>query len=258
MDAVVVTARGAGTERHWSGPTGAAIAKAFLGAGIAVRWLCPVRRGEAAPAVAGADVLAIPGDVPPFRKVRARVEDAAVDHALVRMLRAHPADVVVHVGCGAPGSMNVLWIADRMGSAGLAVVHAREVLCHRGSLVDARGRDCRSWADADRCRECCTTRARGLPSRRAAFAAKLLRPLGAFSPMPTIVGFRNRLDVVLGSLQLAAHVLVFSEAEQEWLVQAGLEAGALVLASDAALAGQVTTAARAAVATMLPPAISTG
>ena len=254
MDVVLISARGAGPEPHWSRRVVAATAAALAARGDHVRWLCPLRAHEAAPAAPAPAVVVMPvaGRVAPFRSVTGRSTDPALDVALARALRPRPADVVVHVGFGAPGSVIALWLADRMGSRVAAVVRAAEVLCHRGTLIDERGQSCRSFADAARCTACCSTAGPGALSAAGARCARLLRPLGALSPFPSPVRFQNRADLAFASLQLVEPVLVATASDRELLVSAGLDARSIEIAGPDGVTGECVAAAIAAAPVAAP------
>jgi len=222
MEILITNARGTAAAPHWSEQLAAASAAALVAGGARVRWLWPHAGGRQRPELAGVELLAVAGAVPPFRRVQAQIEDAAADLLLTQTLRTRPADLVHHMGFGGPGSVNSLWIADRMGSHASAAVRAAEVLCHRQTLIDERGRACRAFEDAARCRDCCTTAGTGSLTDGQAWLARWLRPLGALSPFPSRNQFRNRLELAVGNLQLAVAVYVASAADAELLATAGI------------------------------------
>jgi hypothetical protein len=225
MDILLISARGAGAEPHWSRAVAADTAAALVAAGHRVRWLCAATATEPQPpAPAGVETTLVRGRRPAFRRVQRRFSDWRADVALARLLRPDPADVVLHIGFGAPGSVTTLWLADRMGARVLAVVNARELLCHRGTLIDAQGAECRKFDDAARCAACCAVPTGGGLTATQARLARLLRPLGGLSPFPSRVQFLNRYELALASLQLAAAVVVAEPWERDMLWSAGLPA----------------------------------
>lgn len=225
MEAILVTQRGNGAE-HWSRPLGAALAASLCAAGHRVRWLRAVQHGEqVGPAPAGVECTDLAAHSGSFRRVHARVTDAACDVALTRMLRERPAQQLFHLGYGSAGSVNTLWIATRMGTNCRAVVRAAEVLCHRATLVDEQGRDCAAWEDVQRCTACCL--AAGPLGRLEAGIGRLARRLGGLSPWPNPDAFRNRLELSVGNLQLADRVVVPLAADAAALRSAGIAEGAL-------------------------------
>jgi len=223
MDVVLISTRGRDGVPHWSRACACELAARLLQHGARVQWLCPLGDGEAAPAAAaGVRLDCRPGRVPPFRRVLARIADSRTDVALVRALRPLRRAVVVHVGFGAPGSAATLWLADRMGADAIGVVRADEVVCHRGTLVDATGAPCVEFTAAARCAQCVCAPwpGRGLTPLQSRWA-KGLRRLRGWSPFPTESAFLSRSDLVLGSL-LVATVVVGDAVQREQLCTAGL------------------------------------
>ncbi|MGE3175364.1 MAG: hypothetical protein AB7O97_22255 [Planctomycetota bacterium] len=241
MDLVLLSNRGGDGAPHWSRAAAGAVAAALAADGVRPRWLCALGEGEAAPTVpAGVDLDLLRGRRPAFRRVVARVSDVDIEVALARTLRPLRRPVVVHFGFGAPGSTASLWLAERMGGRGMAVVRATEVLCHRGTLVDHAGSPCAEFDDPRRCARCCCcgAAAEGLAPQQARLA-RLLRWLGPYSPYPNELAFRSRGDLVLSSLQLAT-VLVPSDDDRALLQRAGLSARSLAVVDGTAAAAVVT------------------
>ena len=133
--------------------------------------------------------------------------DSALEVLLTRSLRERAAHVVVHLGVGARGSPNVLWIADCMGSGPIAVVRAAEVVCQRGDLIHATGAACTKFDDAERCRLCCRASWWGHPHR-----TELL----------------NRSDLLAAGLLAAETVFVETQADAGLLVASGVPQRAIV------------------------------
>lgn len=222
MDVVLITARSRTAAPHWSRGQGEALATAFVAAGRRVRWLCAVDVDEPVPtAPAGVELTPIRGAVPPFRAVQRLVADVPMEVALARVLRPLRAATVVQLGPGAPGPAGALWLADRMGARTIAIARADEVLCHRGTLVDARGQRCTVWSEPSRCVGCCCTPTPdGLTPREARWARRL-RALRGWSPFPSRGQFLGRADLLFASLQVAT-IVVASEVERDLLGQSGL------------------------------------
>ncbi len=234
MDVVLVSARSTGPSAHWSRALTAAVATILVGEGLQVRWLCPLAVDEPEPAVpAGARLDVLRARPAPFRAVLARVGDTALDVALARALRPTRRALVAHLGFGAAGSVNTLWLAERMGARPFAVVRAAEVLCHRGTLVDERGAACDRVLDAERCAACCCAASADGLSPQQATLARWLRPLGGWSPFPDRGAFLSRADLVLGSL-LLANVVVGAAQDSERLQRAGLVARAIAVVGEVA------------------------
>lgn len=135
-----------------------------------------------------------------------------------RSLREQAAATVVHIGAGARGSPNLVWLADRMGSCAFAVVRATEVVCHRGDLIDHRGTACTNYLAPDHCRRCCA---------------------GGWWRRPPAVAFANRADLLAGSLLAARTVFVAAAADVGPLVAFGLSERSVVVADTAAIAAAV-------------------
>jgi hypothetical protein len=201
MKVLLISSPGAGPGLHWSHAAASALQEALLAAGAQAHWFAVVDAADAPrrPAVGGFTPLAVPRHA--LHRVTAGTEHLELEVELTRVLRRNPADAVVHLGVGARGSVNVSWLADRMGSAPFAVARASEVVCQRGDLIDARAQPCSIFEDADRCRACC--------------AASWLR-------RPRSDEFRNRLDLLVVGLQVCSAVFVETEPEAAMLERIGL------------------------------------
>ncbi|MCK5942545.1 MAG: hypothetical protein KAI24_11280, partial [Planctomycetes bacterium] len=116
-------------------------------------------------------------------------------------LRAEPNSVVVHVGLGAQGSPNVLWLADRLGSRTVACLRGAELVCHRGDLRDRDGRSCSEWSDAARCRWCCSTQ---------------------WWRRPSVNDLRNRIDLLVAGLLGCAAVAVHEHDDVRFVTDLGV------------------------------------
>lgn len=222
MDVVLISHRG-GRVPHWSSGVAEAAAATLARAGCRVRWLqATTGGGEPPPCPEGVECHPVSGAIGAFRRVTARLRDAAMDDLLTRQLRRQPADVVHDVGFGAPGSANTLWIADRMGARAAATVRAAEVVCHRQTLVDATGAGCRDFLDAARCTACCLAPGAGGQSRARSALARAAGVLGAFSPFPNANAFAIRSESLLGGLTSAGLLLAAEAGEGEALATAGI------------------------------------
>lgn len=198
MRVVLLTSPGAVAGLHWSFDHGERLHRALVDAGHVVRWLAPVVAGANVSPATAAEIL--PVAAAPLHRVAAAVLHDDLERELARELRTRPADLVVHLGLGARGSANLLWLADRMGSRTIAIVRAAEILCHRGDRIDERGQACAVIDDPDRCRACCSSGLRRAP--RSAFA--------------------NRLDLLIGSLQVTTDIFLSSSTDSDLLTQLGL------------------------------------
>ena len=190
------------------------LARALLVGRASVEWFRVAHAGASLPPpTPGLCLQERRTPVVPVHRVERANEDVGLEVALTRSLRARPAAAVVHLGVGARGSPNVLWMADRMGSAAVAVLRSEELLCQRGDLVHSSGRRCETFDDAARCRQCCA------PSnwRR-----------------PGTSAFLGRWDLLFGGLSCAAAVFVPDEADCERLATAGVPRRLLAAPADAA------------------------
>ena len=168
-----------------------------------MQWLPVTYAGQSLPPIPpGVHVRATQHGKPePLHRVSKCRTDSPVEVLLTRSLRERPAHAVVHLGVGARGSPNVLWIAGCMGSAPIAVLRAAEVVCQRGDLVDAAGLACTQFDDADRCQRCCRASLWSQPHR-----TELL----------------SRSDLLVAGLLAAEAVFVASPADVELLVASGV------------------------------------
>lgn len=199
---VLVSSPGRATEPHWSAAAAADLAAALLAAGVGVEWFHVAAAQSASPNVPGARVHhRVPPRALAVHAVSAAMQHLELERDLVRSLRAEHAAAVLHLGVGAGGSPNVLWLAERMGSRVFAVVRSAEIVCQRGDLVHADGLACTRHDDAERCRSCC---------RRSWWR----------SPQPD--EFQNRWDLLFGGLLVATAVFVRDAPEAEQLVAHGL------------------------------------
>jgi hypothetical protein len=249
MDVLLLSNRGYEAP-HWSEAWALAAARELAANGARVRWLRAATAAFAAPPPlpAGVEVATIVGEARPFRRVEGRIDDPRVDTALTRLLRPRPSDIVHHFGFGAPGSGLATWLADRMGSHAVATVRARELLCHRQTLVDERGATCRTLGEADRCTTCCCTPTPPGLSPGQARAGRLLRWLRGCSPFPHHTGFLNRFDLLAGGLQVCSAVMVPSALDDELLLSTGFVRAAAVVPDDAAAAARLLPPLYAALA----------
>lgn len=209
------------------------LAMDLAGRGCAVRWVHPAEaEGEdtgKAVAMDGLVGLCVATVVPGFRRVEARLNDPPLEQTLTRSVRSELPDVVHALGYGAGTSINVAWLADRLGVASVVTVKPKEGLCHRGTLINERGERCSEWHRPKRCVECCLTPYEGGLGTFAAACGRLLARLHWISPFPQDIEFENRLELVLAGLMAAERVLVTTVEDARLLAEAGVK-GAMVLA----------------------------
>lgn len=198
----VVSSPGPGPARHWSHDFAAALTALCRQRGAAAAWSPVLRRGQTLPpdlAAIAAEVLVADVSAGAAR-VAADHRHLSIESALTRALRAEPSTTVVHVGIGARGSPNLLWIAERLGSAAFAVARGAEVACHRGDLIDRAGSPCDDFTTPERCQHCC----------RAVWRR------------PTADDFRTRADLLVASLLSSRSIAVPADADVELLAAMGV------------------------------------
>jgi hypothetical protein len=187
----------------------AELARLLVLKGAHVQWLPVTYAGQVLPPIPPAvHVRATQHDKPasPHLVTKGRT-DSELEILLTRSLRERPAHAVVHLGVGARGSPNVLWIADCMGSAPIAVLRAAEGVCQRGDLVHATGVACTKFDDPERCRLCCRASRWGHPHR---------------------TDLLNRSDLVMAGLLAAETVFVETQADAGLLSASGVPQRAIV------------------------------
>ncbi len=229
VDIILISSRGCDPS-PWSRQLATRTADELATAGHRVRWLCALGPGEDPPEVRGeVELHSVPATSAAFRKVSGSIEGREMELLLATELRRRPSDVVHAVGFGEGVPAALLWIAERMGASPMVTLCARELLCHRQSLVDEQGRECRAWQDLQRCAECCLTATDGGLTPFSARLGRWLEPLGAWSPFPTRGAFLNRLETLLGGVASAVMVLVGSEEDAQLLALAGISVPVRVL-----------------------------
>ena len=190
--------------------------------GCVVRWLYP--EGDGHDEVAdGVSLLPVRTVVPGFRSVEARLNDPPLEQTLNRSVRADLPDVVHALAYGAGTSTNVPWLADRLGVPSVVTLEGKEMLCHRGTLINERGENCSEWNRAERCAECCLTPFAGGLGPAAAACGRLLARLRWISPFPQDIDFQNRLELVTAGLMIAQRVVVTRIEDVGLLQQAGVK-----------------------------------
>jgi hypothetical protein len=190
VQVVIVSSPGRGPAPHWSRERAAALATAAAAAGRDVRWLVGMHADEPPPPPCGhgVQVLTFRGRARlPLARVAKSCSDGPLELALTESLRARPDSAVVHVGLGAGGTPNALWLADRLGSPTWACVRGDELVCHRGDLLDRDKRVCEDWDDAERCRWCVSS---------------------SWWSAPRADDLRNRADLIVAALQTCAAIAV--------------------------------------------------
>ncbi|MBL8747630.1 MAG: hypothetical protein JNK78_00615 [Planctomycetes bacterium] len=209
MRVVLVSSPGDPALGHWSHAAAAECARLLGVAGASVEWFRV--GGDATPAPPGVAVREMPFEAVPLHRVANANGDARLEAELTRALRAQPAFAIVHFGLGARGSPNVPWVAERMGSVPFAVVRATDVVCHRGTTIDAAGAPCFQFDDPERCRRCCAS---------------------SWWTRPRAMAFTDRRDLLLGSLAVTAGVFVPNEHDAERLASFGAPRRTLVTTHD--------------------------
>ena len=230
LDIILISSRGPGGASQWSRTLAARTADELASAGHRLRWLCALGQNEEAPKLdSGVELREVSANSVSFRGVESGIGNPDMERLLARELREEPAHVVHAVGFGEGASAALLWIAARMGVRPMVTLRAREFLCHRQTLVDEQGRDCRAWNDVRRCVECCLTAWEDGLTQAQARLGRWLEPLGGWSPYPNRHAFRNRLEMLLGGIDHAEMVLVGSQEDRELLDLAGVSVPIQVL-----------------------------
>jgi hypothetical protein len=221
---VFVSSPGSSSELHWSHVAAAELARLLVLKGANVQWLPVTYAGQELPPIPPAvHVRATQHEKPtPLHLVTSCRTDSSLEILLTRSLRERPAHAVVHLGVGARGSPNVLWVADCMGSAPIAVLRAAELVCHRGDLIHASGVACTKSDDPERCRVCCRASRWGHPHR-----TELL----------------NRSDLLVAGLLAAEAVFVETQADASLIAASGVPQRAIVADwAPLAIAARILTA----------------
>lgn len=214
MQIVLVSSPGTGDSPHWSHELALEFARRAAARGAMVRWLAALHPGQPVPPGQDGVQVFAHQDRRTFRwsEVAKSQLDVPVESAVTACLREEPLSVVVHVGLGAQGSPNVLWLSDRLGSPTFACVRGVELVCHRGDLLDRDKRVCEQWSDAERCAWCCTT------SRFA---------------KPRSNDLRNRVDLFLAGLQTCRSISVPAEEDVAYLRELGIPARQIEVGASA-------------------------
>ncbi len=238
MDVLLISGRGLGAKAHPSRVQARALVDSLRARGDTVRWLCPVEADEAAVTGSASTAdgarycQAIPSTAPGFRAVQGRLSDLGSELSLTRELRRSPPDLVHQLACGGATSEALSWIAQRLGVPCVMSLELAETLCHRGTLVDERGRTCDDWDDPLRCRACCSAAGPDSLTAGQALAAKVLRPLGGLSPFPSRTDFQNRVDMLVAALMAADRVWVRDDLAREQLVRTGVPKRSVVVVGE--------------------------
>jgi hypothetical protein len=223
MDVLLLSGRSGGGTPHPSRARAAALARDLAREGHAVRWICPHGAHEPPPqAPDGVELRAVRSQPAGFHAVTHALSDAPTELALTESIRARLPDVVHVLAFGGVQSSVSLWIAEALGAPAVASVDAREVLCHRGTLLHASGAECTEWTSPARCHACCGVPFEGGLTPARARRARWLRVFGAWSPYPKPVDFQNRFDLVISGLLSAKLVLAADEAQRAMLEAAGI------------------------------------
>lgn len=211
---VLVSSPGAGEAPHWSHELAGDFARLAVARGATVRWMPALYPGQPVPpSAAGIQVLAHQERSKlPWSKVASSQLDGPLESAVTACLREEPLSVVVHIGLGAQGSPNVLWLSDRLGSRTFACVRGIELVCHRGDLLDRDKRMCQDWSDAERCRWCCSTSWFGRPASN---------------------DLRNRVDLFIAGMQACASISVPDEDDVAYLRELGIAGKQIVVGATA-------------------------
>lgn len=183
-------------------------------AGHVVRWICPAAGVPARPESLPAEVdwLPVASTPPGFGAVQGRLADIPTEARMAGAIRDRLPGLVHVLEFGGDSSVNLPWIAERLGVPAVVNVARAPALCHRGTLVDETGTACERWLDARRCTECCLTPFPGGLTPAQAWRARLRRRLPLPTPYPSDEKFLSRVELVWTGLQ-AANLILVPEAE---------------------------------------------
>jgi hypothetical protein len=155
--------------------------------------------------------------------VRSRLDDLPIERVLTVAVREELPDVVHALAYGAGASLNLPWLAERLGVPCVVTLRTKEAFCHRGTLINESGEDCNAWNQPERCAQCCLTPTPDGLGPVAAACGRLLARLQWISPYPQDLDFLNRLELVVGGLASAQRMLVAEPSDSELLEQAGVK-----------------------------------
>ncbi|MCB9889404.1 MAG: hypothetical protein H6836_07475 [Planctomycetes bacterium] len=222
MNVIVVSAsRGAASsqlaaEGHYAGE--------LARLGCTVRWLpvvaAPDRLPEPGPGVRLEPIVSRP---PGFVAVASRVLDAIADQAVACAVAAELPDVVHILGLGGTASVNLAWMANRLGARAVVSADAHQVVCHRGDLRFAGRTECTEWREPARCAACTGIAAPGgIGPVRALLGRALAACRSPYDPRPVQGNFRNRTELVLGGVLVADLLWVGSAQDRDRLAAFGV------------------------------------
>lgn len=208
----------------------AAFAHALSGRGCDVRWVIPLEStGEPPELPAGSPIrqLRVLTEAPGFAAVQDRLLDGPSETALTVSIRGEMPDLVHVLDYGGCTSVNLSWVASRLGVACLISMQAATTVCHRGDLRYRGIEDCDSFQDSTRCSICTLTPvADGLTEGLSAWQSLVGRGLrllrSPINPYPMPVDFESRQDLLVGGVQFAERVIVTDETERQRVGTLGL------------------------------------
>ena len=195
----------------------AAFAQALAERGCDVRWVVPVHSLASAPELAqGSAVRLLPvvSPAPGFAAVKSRLVDTPTDSLLMESVRCELPDLVHVLDYGGCTSVNLSWVANRLGVNCVVSMESAAVICHRGDLRYQGREECRQFDSPDRCSQCCLSPALDGLSLPGSMLGRALKAVHApINPYPTPIDFVTRQELLLGGLQFAERVIVTSEEE---------------------------------------------
>ncbi|MCA8944224.1 MAG: hypothetical protein KDB80_16785 [Planctomycetes bacterium] len=227
VDIVLVSGRAVDGRQHPSAAAAMAIAGRLVGS-HRVRWLCVLDREQDEPCPpSGVEFCSVRTTVPPFRSALARIFELSSETRLMELCRDDPPDVVHCIAFGAAASVQLPWLAGRLGIPTVVSVDPADALCHRGTLVDERGATCTTLDDAVRCADCCLSATPGGLGPIAAWLGRRFMVFGDASPWPSRTAMLNRLDSTIGGLVVERNVIVDDERDRVLLESVGVAATVL-------------------------------
>ncbi len=189
--------------------------------GLTLRWICP--EAWSVPEQSGVEVFEVNGKAPGFGAVQAQLADANTELLLTQQVRLRMPDVVHILAYGGATSVDLPWLAARLGCKSMVSLQLAPTLCHRQTLINERGEACSEWSQAQRCLTCC---------RAKLGAWSWTSFLGPLAPLPHHTDFLSRQELILAGLQMADRLLLPDEEARQVMQEFGVQEKQCMLQSD--------------------------